>query len=81
VYLRQLRDEHLLQSTDKDTDYIWLEQLKSHRLFRWAFRTVSESADLLLQTHQVQPFIASGLLASYARYEAADATQQSKPGS
>ncbi len=80
VYLRQLRDEHLLQSTGKDTDYIWLEQLKSHRLFRWAFETVRETAELLLQTHEVQPFITSLLLASYAQYEATDVTQQSKPG-
>lgn len=73
AYLQPLRDQQLLQSTGKDAGYIWLEQLKSHRLFKWAFQTLRETAELLLRAHDVQPFIATALLASYSKFEVTDA--------
>lgn len=36
AYLESLRKAGLLQSTGTDTDYVWLDQLKSHSVFRWA---------------------------------------------
>lgn len=72
AYLEPLRKDKLLQSTGSNTDYIWLEQLKSHRLFRWAFETIKETVAVLVQAHKLPAFAAEGLIASYSDYEAAD---------
>src|SRR5574341_74851 len=66
AYLQPLREASLLQSTGEKADYIWLEQLKSHRLFRWAFQTVRETVAILVEAHQLPVFAAAGLIASYS---------------
>lgn len=72
AYLAPLRDVGLLQSTGTDTDYIWIAQLQSHALFRWAFATIQSVVDVLLNAHQVAPLTAVGLRESYARYAVHD---------
>lgn len=72
-YLSLLREQGLLQSMGADADYIWLSQLQSHKLFRWAFDTVRETVDVLLRTHKVSSYMADGLLESYSRYKTIDA--------
>jgi len=74
AYLEPLRRAQLLQSTGGDSDYIWLDQLKSHRLFSWGFRTVKQTVAILVEAHQLPPFKAAGLIASYSDYETPDAT-------
>ena len=73
TYLSSLRKAGLLQSTDVEIDYIWLSQLQSHRLFRWAFDTIRGTVDVLLRAHNVPSFVTDGILASYSRYETVDA--------
>lgn len=63
--LLALRDTNLLESTGGDTDYIWLDQLKSHRLFEWAFETVARTVDLLLDHHQLAGVVADGIRQSW----------------
>lgn len=74
AYLTSLRDSGLLQSTGKATDYVWLAQLQSHRLFRWSFEVVSATVAVLVREHRVSQFAADGLRASYSEYLAIDAT-------
>lgn len=73
AYLEPLRRANLLQSTGGNSDYIWLEQLKSHRLFRWGFETVKQTVTILVEVHQLHPSTAAGLIASYSNYEPSDA--------
>ncbi|MDB5531749.1 MAG: hypothetical protein JWO28_64 [Hyphomicrobiales bacterium] len=68
-YLFTLRTAGLLQSTGRDVDYIWISQLQSHKLFRWAFETVRSTVDLLLNSHAVASIIADGFRDSYSRFE------------
>lgn len=68
AYLNTLRTSELLQSTGQQTDYIWISQLQSHRLFRWAFATIQATVDVLLIAHQVPEYAAAGLRESYNRY-------------
>jgi hypothetical protein len=68
AYLRDLRDANLLESTGTDADYIWLEQLKSHRLFRWAFETVALTVDVLLGYHNAIGFMGDGIRESWWRF-------------
>ena len=72
TYLSSLQQVGLLQSTGADTDYIWISQLQSHKLFTWAFTTISSTVDILLRAHQVPEFIANGLRESYSRYANGD---------
>lgn len=74
VYLVGLRDRKLLNSTGKDPDYTWIEQLKSHRLFRWAFSTIQQTVAVLLAQHNVQLTDPMGptLYTTYSRYEETD---------
>jgi len=47
-----LRDRGLLQSTGKaDADFVWIEQLQSHRVFRWAFITTEAIAKRVIDHH------------------------------
>ena len=73
AYLQPLRDGRLLQSTGHESDYLWIAQLQSHRLFTWAFETVRETVDVLLVNHGVTGFAADGIRASYSEYETLDA--------
>ena len=66
AYLAPLRRAKLLQSTGVKNDYIWLDQLRSHRLFSWGFNTVKQTVAILHKAHQLPPFEASKLLASYS---------------
>lgn len=68
TYLKPLRDLGLLQSTGRDTDYIWISQLQSHKLLTWAFATVGATVEILLSTHGIPAFMADGLRTSYSRY-------------
>lgn len=67
-YLSQLRQEDLLQSSGNESDYIWLSQLQSHKLFRWAFQVVEETVQVILSTHRIEENTSDGLLASYSKY-------------
>ena len=66
AYLAPLRWAKLLQSTGVKSDYIWLDQLRSHRLFSWGFKTVKQTVAILLETHQLPPSEAAKLIASYS---------------
>jgi hypothetical protein len=65
-YLAPLRNAGLLQSTGKDDDFVWMGQLKSHRLLVWAFEGIAKAVNLLLQEHTIQGLSARGLRASYS---------------
>jgi hypothetical protein len=64
-YLDDLRQRTLLQSTGKIPDYVWIDQLKSHRLFRWACVTVETLVGILLTSHAVPRETADGIRESY----------------
>ena len=50
-YLRPLKSQGLLQSTGKvDSDYIFLSQLQSHRLLKWACRVTGDVAAKVIQS-------------------------------
>ncbi len=65
-YLAELRTRDLLQSTGRDDDYIWIEQLQSHGLFRWAFHVARAVAEVILLEHKSLKF-GLAYLASYDR--------------
>ncbi|MBK9306016.1 MAG: hypothetical protein IPM58_02750 [Nitrospira sp.] len=73
-YLVSLREAGLLQSTGNDVDYIWLSQLQSHRLFRWAFNIVRDTVDTLLRLHDFHADMTAGILQSYSTDETIDAS-------
>src|SRR5580658_3115912 len=51
-YLRPLKGQGLLQSTGRvDCDYIFLSQLQSHRLLKWACRVTSDLAAKVIQSN------------------------------
>ena len=72
LYLAPLRERGLLQSAGEESDYVWLSQLQSHRLFRWSFQTVEQVVAILLEHHQVRSHGPVGLLDSYAAYRRID---------
>ena len=74
AYLQPLRDERLLQSTEQESDHIWLAQLQSHKLFTWAFETVRYTVDILIRDHAMTGLASDGLQASYSEYETLDET-------
>jgi hypothetical protein len=76
-YLEDLRQRNLLQSTGKIPDYVWIDQLKSHRLFRWACITVEELVDILLTSHSVATNTAEDIRGSYRAIRTVDATPPS----
>jgi len=67
-YLRELKDAGLLQSTGKDTDYVWISQLQSHRLFTWAAETMYLVIDFLINKYRLHHFSAGGLRHTYGRH-------------
>ena len=73
TYLAQLRDSGLLQSTGNETDYIWLNQIQSHNLFRWAFGILKNTVEQLLRIHNVPAYAANGLIETYSKHETIDA--------
>lgn len=51
-YLRGLKEKGLMQSTGvRDSDYIFFEQMKSHRLFAWACRVTRHVAERIIQSN------------------------------
>lgn len=67
-YLAALRDRGLLQSSGRtDSDYIWLDQLQSHRLFRWAFEVIEAAAIAALK--DAPSWMAEGYRESYSQYK------------
>ena len=73
IHLHPLREAGILQSTGSGTDYLWLDQLQSHKLFRWAFETIANTVDVLLVAHNVPQFVADGLRESYTHFARCDA--------
>lgn len=52
INMLPLRERGLLQSTGKETsDYTWIAQLQSHRLYRWSFLTIERVAEAVLNAH------------------------------
>ena len=65
----RLRELRLLQSTNlEDSDYVWISQLQSHRLFRWAFSIIEDTAAVILREHHACEDDCISHLQSYARY-------------
>jgi hypothetical protein len=71
-YMSSLREAGLLQSTGKETDYTWISQLQSHRLFRWAFEVIRDTVVVLMQAHDVNDWIASWFVSTYSKYLTVD---------
>lgn len=69
VYLIDIRQRGLLQSTEKeDSDYIWSDQIRSHRLLIWACDVIARSAIHAIQSHNLHEMVAQGYMASYEGY-------------
>lgn len=69
LYLLPLREAGLLNSTGGEIDYIWIDQLKSHKLFEWAFVTLKATVDVLICEHDVKGLIADGLRLPYDHHK------------
>lgn len=68
-YLSYFIERKLLQSTgNAAADYAWISQLKSHRLFTFAFETIEEAAAIILQEHHASEDMKTLHLQSYSRY-------------
>ena len=75
TYLRSLKDRGLLQSTGKEADYIWIGQLQSHRLFRWAWQQLDEAVNIVLREHGAVAHLAGrGFGATWSQYSVIDAS-------
>lgn len=72
AYLETLRKEGILQSTGRESDYVFVEQLQSLRLFRWAFETIREVVELVLTSHHGNKSVLQPMLDSYSRYKEFD---------
>ena len=73
VGMLRLRELGLLQSTDADnTDYTWISQVQSHRLFRWAFSVIESVAAIVLKKHHLDEESFTFHMQSYARYKEND---------
>ncbi len=69
----RLRDLGLLQSTGTDnSDYTWISQLQSHKLFRGAFAVIEEVATIVLKEHHPVGETLTLHIQSYARYREYD---------
>lgn len=69
AYLEKLRAEGILQSTGKQSDYVFVAQMQSHKLFRWAFETIREVVELILASHRGDKSVLQPMLESYSRYK------------
>lgn len=76
AYLNTLKEQGLLQTTGHESDYTWITQLQSHKLFRWAFETIAETVMLLLQRHSASAFALQGLAQTYGRFRSLDEQPQ-----
>jgi hypothetical protein len=72
-YLRPLKQMGLLQTSgDPNSDYPWMAQLQSHRLFVWAFSVIEQTATALLHAHYEDKNMAREHAASYSRFRQVD---------
>jgi len=68
-----LRELNLLQSTSSETsDYVWISQLQSHRLFRWAFQFSELVAGKVIERHHSSKGDGLSHLDSYQTYKKYD---------
>lgn len=72
TYLGPLRHEGILQSTGKESDYVFIAQLQSHRLFRWAFEIAGEVVEIVITSHYGNNSIFQPMVESYSRYKELD---------
>ncbi len=73
VNMIRLRELGLLQSTGTDkSDYTWISQLQSHRLFRWAFSAIEEVATIILKEHHASEDDFNLHMQSYTRHREYD---------
>ena len=73
VGMIRLRDLGLLQSTCTDnSDYTWISQLQSHRLFRWGFAAIEDVAAIVLKEHHSTRESFALHMQSYTRYKECD---------
>jgi hypothetical protein len=73
VDMLRLRELDLLQSTCNDnSNYIWMAQLQSHRLFRWAFSTIEDVAAIILKEHHASQEDFIFHMQSYSKYKEYD---------
>ncbi len=72
LYLNIVKEKGLLQSTGGSSDYTWISQLQSHKLFQWAFEIIASTTDLLLKQHEVSKYIHDGISESYGRFRSVD---------
>lgn len=63
-----LKEKRLLESTGMDCDYLWINQLQSHRLFKWAFEIMEATVEIILGVHEFDADTSEGLRNSYSRY-------------
>ena len=69
----ELRNLGLLQSTGTDSsDYTWISQLQSHRLFRCGFSAIEDVADIILKAHHPVGDSYTLHMQSYMRYKEYD---------
>lgn len=67
-YLSALRERDLLQSAGRpDSDYIWVSQLQSHRLFHWSFEVIE--AAVIVALKDTPSWMAESYRESYGRYK------------
>lgn len=67
-YLSALRTSGLLQSAGRpDSDYIWLSQLQSHRLFHWSFEVIE--AAVIVALKDALSWMAEGYRESWGHYK------------
>jgi len=67
-YLRPLKSQGLLQSTGKvDSNYIFLSQLQSHRLLKWACRVTGDLAAKVIQSNPAKIAAFGGFIENYDR--------------
>jgi len=67
-YLKIIQKKGLLQSTGDSSDYIWVAQLQSHKLFEWSFEKIASMVDLLLKQHEVDEDISNDISKSYGKF-------------
>lgn len=73
VDMLRLRELGVLQSTSNDNgDYTWISQVRSHRLFRWAFSVVEEVATIILKEHHASVESFNLHIQSYTRHKEYD---------
>ena len=68
-YLVSLRTLGLLQSSGRDdVDYVWIDQLKSHRLFAHTFSVIAGAAKVIVTFHHADAEFRAMHQASYRRW-------------